>query len=405
MYVIHAVGVFISIFLSTNSASSQSGGGWLFLPSIVAGFPADLSISHWETTQAVQTATNSVPQVAQRPTLIRLYASSGTQNPINEVTVDLAASRDGIVLPGSPIQVSPVTISGLATRDVYSSTVNISLPVEWASGTVVYTATIDAGNVVPEANENNNKVFWTTTYISVPPLKLVILPLRHIESTSGAVHTIGPTHSISPYLMRMFPFSTIDITQHPQVDFFGDLTQPTDWARLINVIVALKRSENAPQTAVYLGVLPASSPVIYGGYSISGDRISLVVENSGLTEVHEIGHTFGRTHADCGGAQRADPDYPYPGGLIGQYGVDLVDKRVFGPDMAHDVMSYCMDWISDYTYIGIMNDQLQRVSSASTESKAAVLGSSSVPEPTLVFNGLQSVFDIYGSPELEFPGP
>jgi len=68
-------------------------------------------------------------------------------------------------------------------------------------------------------------------------------------------------------------------------------------------------------------------------------------------------------------------------------------------------MSYCMDWISDYTYIGIMNDQLQRVSSASTESKAAVLGSSSVPEPTLVFNGLQSVFDIYGSPELEFPGP
>ncbi len=45
------------------------------------------------------------------------------------------------------------------------------------------------------------------------------------------------------------------------------------------------------------------------------------------TAVHEIGHTHGRQHSPCGGAQGTDPAYPYQDGSIGVWGYDLLDKN------------------------------------------------------------------------------
>ena len=97
---------------------------------------------------------------------------------------------------------------------------------------------------------------------------------------------------------------------------------------------------------------------------------------------HEIAHTYGRNHpgfADTsdGNCTRddslqgpasgsIDENYPYPDGLISganrHFGFDVGDPsnsispNVKDPLIWTDVMTYrCFEWISDYTYKGIMN--------------------------------------------------
>ena len=69
---------------------------------------------------------------------------------------------------------------------------------------------------------------------------------------------------------------------------------------------------------------------------------------------HELGHTWGRLHSPCGNPTGSvDQHYPYPGGVIGVYGLELRNATLKDPSVP-DIMGYCGDpWVSDYTYKGI----------------------------------------------------
>jgi hypothetical protein len=70
---------------------------------------------------------------------------------------------------------------------------------------------------------------------------------------------------------------------------------------------------------------------------------------------HEWGHNWNRQHAPCGGAGNPDAGYPYADGTIGVYGLDVAAVEL-KPLTSHDLMGYCNDeWISDYTYTGVMD--------------------------------------------------
>jgi hypothetical protein len=58
-----------------------------------------------------------------------------------------------------------------------------------------------------------------------------------------------------------------------------------------------------------------------------------------------------RSHAPCGGAGGPDPSYPYAGGKIGVWGLDVATLAPKDPTVYVDLMGYCNpDWVSDYTY-------------------------------------------------------
>ncbi len=76
------------------------------------------------------------------------------------------------------------------------------------------------------------------------------------------------------------------------------------------------------------------------------------------TAAHEIGHNFGRFHTTGCGATNIDEGFPYPNGIIGQYGFQYSSQTVI-PSSANDIMNYCSNqWISDYTYNALIQDQL-----------------------------------------------
>jgi hypothetical protein len=94
---------------------------------------------------------------------------------------------------------------------------------------------------------------------------------------------------------------------------------------------------------------------------------------------HELAHTMGRRHAPCGNPAGPDPLYPYTGGLTGLYGHDLYTQSVlgfglpttYGPGLG-DIMSYCTPpWISDYTYLGLLQARGGAVGSPGLRAAAA----------------------------------
>jgi hypothetical protein len=71
---------------------------------------------------------------------------------------------------------------------------------------------------------------------------------------------------------------------------------------------------------------------------------------------HEIGHNFGLRHAPCGNPSGPDPNYPYPGGVIGSWGLDLPSLALKLPSVHRDLMSYCSpEWISDHNYQWVLD--------------------------------------------------
>jgi hypothetical protein len=141
----------------------------------------------------------------------------------------------------------------------------------------------------------------------------------------------------------------------------------------------LKLSDGLPDDShiVYYGLIPIRNGSTYwfsqgiAGIGWVSDLGEVFRESVGLSldtnddtsilSAHEIGHNLGRRHAPCGGSGNPDPSYPYGGASIGQYATDIrstTDISFYTPSDHVDMMSYCSpEWISDYTYKGLYNNQ------------------------------------------------
>jgi hypothetical protein len=139
----------------------------LFVPLALTAPTIDLAIDDLEVTQSVQNPSNTIPLVADRPTLVRVYARVvGGESPAN-VTVTLTGTRDGDALP--PVTIGPRSVPVSPSRATYASSFNALLPKAWLSGQVRITARIDAANTLPETNENNNAASANLSFTNVPP--------------------------------------------------------------------------------------------------------------------------------------------------------------------------------------------------------------------------------------------
>jgi hypothetical protein len=123
---------------------------------------------------------------------------------------------------------------------------------------------------------------------------------------------------------------------------------------------------------------------------------------------HELGHNFNRFHSPCGGPAGIDQEYPsngfYSGGRIGVYGYDQISESLKNPEVYTDIMGYCnSQWISDYTYVGIMN----YLTAAGTEP-SMTFASAQSKQPSLLIWGriengvpiLEPAFEIDAYPDM-----
>jgi hypothetical protein len=373
----------------------------IYLPSViqVAPPPVDLSIDGLEITQAVQTISNSVPLVAGRPAIVRVYAKYTGATVPGSVTVSLTGSRDGVELP--PVTLGPQAVSASPSRGSYSSSFNLPLPGSWLSGTVALTATVDSTADVAESDETNNTATATLVFHTVPALDIVIVPIRYTDTSNGQTYSPPTVDTISDFIKRTYPLSTIHVSFHAPLNFTGDLgdSSGADWGNgstgLLDRVTTLKSSEiGLYSPTVYYGLvstgtslsntwLPLNSGFILG-IGWVGTRASagldipasfgLPADTTSDTAAHEIGHNLGRKHAPCDTTSGLDPSYPAANASIVQFGIDVSKGTVLNPSTTKDVMSYCEpQWVSDYTYKALYNALGGTTTAASTAPSTSLL--------------------------------
>lgn len=378
----------LSLFFANESVSQSplplnhnirieniQGENFVHLPIMLT--PAvDLTIDRLEITQAIQNINNNVLLIEDRPTIVRVYSRAQNGFPIEDVFVSLNAKRNGISI--GTLMVGPTTITPSPMPGLYASTTNFNLSPDWLSGDIVLTAKIDPNGLINEYNENNNSIGENITFNAVPPLSMKLVPINYTHSPNGTFFPATTSDTVSSWIIHTFPLSEVNVSIRAPINLTANLSDLGGWIEAIQKIRDAKISDGAPDSQVYYGVLPRTNPngdtylSIFSGYALIGSRAGVGLEMDMQTAAHEVAHNFGLLHAPCGNPSGQDPNFPYPNGSIGLFGLDVFDERVWtpnAPDNAKDFMSYCgPQWISDYHYVKLYLNQIANGFSTQTEA-------------------------------------
>lgn len=331
---------------------------FIYMPAMHTA-PDDLAVRHIEVTQATQTSANNVPLVANRPTIVRVFAATTGKRPAPDILLRLAAFRDGQLI-GDVLQ-GLAAVTAEPSRGIYTNTYNIRLPNAWLSGNVELEATIDANGAFTELDESNNTFRMGISFQELPPFVIRLVPINYTDAVTGEYFAAVADIDDASFVPQVFPVGQMIVELQSPLSFQGDLRNRSDWDRLLSQVLLLSQVDGAPDAYFYYGLVPVtqfSFPL--GGLGYIFTRAAIGVDNAHETLAHELGHNLRLYHAPCGDPANTDPDYPYPDGRLGEFGVDVLADRLLTPDDAYDLMSYCWrKWISDYHYVKAFEEQLR----------------------------------------------
>jgi hypothetical protein len=314
-------------------------------------------------TQSTQRRNGSVPLVRNRRALLRVFVTASQSNnarPAVRVRFMRGASVAGTITVQAPGAGTPVSVDEGAVRSSWNSEVEASL---LEPGTAVI-AEVDPDGAIPESNERDN-TFPTSGNAQqldirgVPPARIRFVPV--LQTANGLQGRVGNTAELIELTRRMYPLASLDADIRSVYTATGPLDPDNangQWNQILSDIEALRVAEGSDRT--YYGVVRLS----YGAGIVGNGFVGLpsAIGSDDPRDVsgvlaHELGHTWGRYHSPCGSPGGLDPNeqYPYPNGRIGVYGSELPGRLVIPPSTP-DIMGYCADpWISDHTYLRVMD--------------------------------------------------
>ena len=406
----------LGVYFLLSEANNYGLGRLPFTTSVVS---RDLYALEWEVTQGLQSLSNDVPLVANKPTYVRLYPDlTGTH--ANYVDAWLVGERSGVPLPGSPLAPLNGPFQMDDTWDYDRNDINtgflFQLPESWiTAGTITLRGVVDPRAIYADLNPANNTRQGTFTFNRVPPVCDIFMPVRtHTPAINTSTLNFWRMIDIQK---RVWPVPDVwvyhqnsDIAE-PQVCWWGIIPYPcygpfeldegtswSDWVKddeeaLLHVGARAAFSDDPDEcddlgSAVhYVGMVHPDAPWGWGGLAYTNDILqpaSLVVMPprtidppldwtwpwEGGSLAHETAHNQERFHVDCGDPAGVDTSYPYPVCAIDDsippthFGFDVNLRQPIAPEIASDLMSYSGRnesatwqgrWISDYTYNALFN--------------------------------------------------
>ena len=318
-------------------------------------------------------ADNSVPLIAQKSTVLRVYIeSTGGPPPPSSVSGELTTDGSTFLPSNSPIVPKPQTsIFRFAVND----TLNFWLSPALCSGTRSCTLRVFDPTRPGDPAYEWERTF-SLTFASVPRVRVsgVLVHYTGLGLNITAPTDVDLVNTLS-VVNRMYPISGFDYSGFTVINFAGNLSAGGGggcgpaWIQLFNQLSMMRSGSQTND--VYVGLLPPGVPTgsVIG---CGGGGVAIAFVSDGFTMAQEIGHAFGRQHAPCGNPPNVDPSYPtfdmFPSGSIGEFGLDTANFTVFNPHNTFDFMSWCRPvWVSPYTYMGLKNAIVTSVPSPQVE--------------------------------------
>lgn len=368
---------------------------------------ADLVGTDIEVTQTIQDLENNVRLVAKKNTWVRIHAHCTGATKVDGVVARLTVRRTApgpVTLLGT-LDSPPTTVVATPNRVSVAQAFNLQIPYAWRSGTIELTAQIDFPNDIAEDQEANNTLKTTVSFESVPPIRVRVYGVE-----APGVQLPAQTHydHLASWLRRAFPTSALlletsslklplnlgnDVCLCPkdpndncivpsqcQNDAQRSCNADTDCGcARVNELLLQRRmfdkvnADDFAEDRRYVGMVDDVGGTKFMRGCSPGVEAKVAAGPTGTDNwgwdndgsygdwytSHELGHTYGRPHAGCCGAQNPGP-YPYPNCEIGddtQFGFDTDGPKVRSYH-GRDNMSYCTgQWLSDFTFEAVM-DQL-----------------------------------------------
>src|SRR5688572_5172927 len=376
----------------------------------------DLSVSAAYIVQSTQHRDGTVPLVAGRPGVLRVFvvanAANTTAPPVTVQIYSGATLRETLTAPASNAAV-PTAVNQGRARNAWDFDVAATL----VQPGLRFLVTVDPQNAVDEANDANNTfpAGGTPQAVNVsvmPPLRLRFVPIHDTSNQlTGAINSSN-LESYLEITRKIMPVVDIDADIRAPYSVRGEGFDPQGitWQNTVSELNAVRVAEGTNR--YYYGVVntPYAGGGVVGIASAIGGKTSLGWDRSpdhDETLAHELGHNWGRRHAPCGGAGGVDPNWPsgYTLGMIGVFGFDVATGEVKLPQENTDIMGYCQArfWISDYTYQGVFTWRLANDQQTAEAPVSTLLVWGRITEGELV---LEPSFEVVTRPVLpQAPGP
>ena len=322
----------------------------------------NLSVEGAYVTQSSQRFNGSVPLIADRPAFLRVFIKA---NELNSAAPKVRARfyRNGELVTTSTMNPPAQAVGTTVTEGTTTESWGMAIPSGLLAGGLSILLDVDPDNTVREVNESDNVFPANGAPLALAVRSVPALEVRFVPIETAANSLVGNvSESRAPDLisatLRMFPIGTSSVDVRATFTTSAPLLTPNDgapWIQIINELNTLRVAEGTERH--YVGILraPYSGGIAGLGFVPGKTTLSWDASGAATTVAHELGHNFGRSHAPCGGPSGVDPGYPYPGARIGVFGFDVPNGVVMDSER-RDVMSYCgPEWVSDYTYEGILN--------------------------------------------------
>ena len=196
-------------------------------------------------------------------------------------------------------------------------------------------------------------------------MKITLVPFNY-DSGDGcktSPDTSEATMKIFQDQMYMMnPLDKLDFTIRAPIDWTEKLT---DFNELNSFMSKLRADEGAEPERYYYGLVDVCEGGLGGAggkafgipqggkvgdaYQRVSSGLSIDVNFSSETFVHEVGHSQGRFHVACKGEGGPDFSYPWEGGEIHDWGFGIVNFKLYHPTVHKDYMTYCHPvWASSW---------------------------------------------------------
>jgi hypothetical protein len=342
----------------TNAAGASATVGYTMASS--AGL--NLRIDGMYLTQSVQTYAGAVPLVKDRDGFLRVFVTA-TQSNLAAPSVRLRFAVSGVPTKDTIVGANGLSVPLSPDERSLSASWNISVPGALIQPNLTILAEVDPANTVAETNESDNLFPSAGTPLALdvrPSSTFAVRFVPILQTVNGLQGDVSHANKAG-YLaatMQMHPLAAYDADLRAPLSTDAPAVQAnssTAWTQILNELRAARTSGGSSR--YYYGVVKPTYSSGIAGIGFVGLPVAIGWDMPGADQVaaHEWGHNWGRQHAPCGQASNPDASYPYANGAIGAYGFDVAAQSI-RPPASSDLMGYCSnEWISDYTYAGVLN--------------------------------------------------